>query len=128
MELRHLRYFAAVAEHLNFTHAAAHLHVAQPALSNQIRDLEDELQVRLLDRGRRGVSLTRAGKAFYTRAREILAEAAEAANEARTAAGAITGSLVLGYPSGLHLNYLRPVLQPFHRDHPKVEFNYVHGL
>lgn len=128
MELRHLRYFVAVAEELNVTRAAARLRVAQPALSSQIKDLEEELQTPLLQRGRTGVQLTRAGKAFYLRARSILAQTVEAANEARTAAGAITGSLVLGFPSGIHLNYLVPAIDNFQQEHPKVEFDYFHGL
>jgi DNA-binding transcriptional LysR family regulator len=128
MELRHLRYFVAVAEELNVTRAAARLRVAQPSLSSQIKDLEEELQTALFERGRTGVQLTRAGKAFYLRARSILAQATEAANEARTAAGAITGTLVLGFPSGLHLNYLAPAIENFRQQHPKVEFDYFHGL
>jgi DNA-binding transcriptional LysR family regulator len=128
MELRHLRYFVAVAEELNFTHAAARLRVAQPALSRQMKDLEEELETPLFERGRAGVQLTRAGKTFYQRARNILTQAAEAANEARTAAGLITGSLVLGFPSGLHLNYLAPVIDAFRKAHPKVEFDYYHGV
>jgi DNA-binding transcriptional LysR family regulator len=128
MELRHLRYFVAVAEELNFTHAAARLRVAQPALSRQVKDLESELQARLFERGRAGVQLTRAGKLFYHRARAILAQTAEAANEARTAAGTITGSLTLGFPSGLHLNYLIPAVEAFRKAHPKVEMDYFHAL
>jgi DNA-binding transcriptional LysR family regulator len=128
MELRHLRYFVAVAEELNFTHAALRLRVAQPALSSQIKDLEQELEAVLFERGRTGVQLTRAGKAFYTRARSILAQAAEAANEARTAAGTITGSLVIGFPSGLHLNYLAPVIEAYKKAQPKVVFDFFHGL
>jgi DNA-binding transcriptional LysR family regulator len=128
MELRHLRYFVAVAEELNFTHAAARLRMAQPALSRQMKDLEDELQTPLFDRGRTGVQLTRAGRVFYQRARSILAQATEAANEARSAAGAMTGTLVLGYPSGLHLNYLVPVIKDFQKEHPQVQLDYVHGL
>ena len=128
MELRHLRYFVAVAEELNFTHAALRLRVAQPALSSQIKDLERELEAKLFERGRSGVQLTRAGKGFYTRARSILAQAAEAANEARTAAGTITGSLVLGYPSGLHLNYLAPVIESYRKAQPKVSFDFFQGL
>src|SRR5262249_8144536 len=80
------------------------------------------------DRGRTGVQLTRAGKAFYTRARSLLAQAAEAVNEARTAAGTITGSLVLGFPSGLHLNYLAPVIDAYRKAHPKVSFDFFHGV
>lgn len=128
MELRHLRYFVAVAEELNLTHAAARLRVAQPALSRQMKDLEDELQTPLFERGRTGVQLTRAGRVFCQRARSILAQAAEAANEVRAAAGTMTGSLVLGYPSGLHLNYLAPAIKAFQAIHSKVQFGYFHGL
>ncbi|HTL54302.1 MAG TPA: LysR substrate-binding domain-containing protein [Candidatus Limnocylindrales bacterium] len=128
MELRHLRYFVAVAEELNFTHAAARLRVAQPALSSQIKDLENELQTALFQRGRAGVQLTRAGKVFYRHARSILTQASEAANEARTAAGVMTGSLALGFPSGLHLNFLAPVIEAFRNDHPKVECDFYHAL
>lgn len=128
MELRHLRYFVAVAEELNFTHAARRLRLAQPALSSQIKDLEQELEAVLFQRGRTGVQLTRAGKAFYLRARNILAQAAEAANEARKAAGTITGSLVIGFPSGLHLNFLAPALVAFKTANPKVDLDYVQGL
>lgn len=127
MELRHLRYFVAVAEELNLTRAAARLRVAQPALSRQMHDLEDELQTQLLERSRAGVQLTRAGRAFYPKARAILRQAAEAANEARTAGGAISGRLALGYSSGMLLNYLAPVLTKFRRTHAKVEFDFFHG-
>jgi len=128
MELRHLRYFVAVAEELNLTHAAARLRVAQPALSTQMKDLEEELQTPLFERRHAGVQLTRAGKAFYLRARSILAQASEAANEARTAAGLISGTLTLGFPSGLHLNFLATAITAFRRAHPKVEFDYFHGV
>ena len=126
MELRHLRYFVAVAEELNLTRAAARLRVAQPALSRQMKDLETELETQLLERGRNGVQLTRGGKVFYQRARVILNNAANAANEARTAAGVIAGRLVIGFPSGLHLDHLAPVIKEFRRVHPKVEFDYQH--
>jgi DNA-binding transcriptional LysR family regulator len=128
MELRHLRYFVAVAEALNFTHAAVRLRVAQPALSSQIKDLEEEMQTRLFERGRTGVQLTRAGKTFYPRARSILAQTAAATQEARASAGLISGSLVVGFPSGLHLNYLAPVIRTFCQAHPKVSMDYAHGL
>jgi len=71
MELRHLRYFVTVAELLNFTKAAAKLRVAQPSFSRQIRDLEEELGVPLLERNSRFVRLTEAGKAFATEARAV---------------------------------------------------------
>src|SRR5262245_41812601 len=72
MELRHLRYFLVVGEVLNFTKAAARLRVAQPALSRQIQDLEDEIGVDLLHRSPRGVTLTAEGKLFLEEVRELL--------------------------------------------------------
>ena len=72
MELRHLRYFLAVAEALNFTKAAALLRVAQPALSRRVQDLEDEIGVDLLKRSPRGVVLTAEGKVFLDKTRQIL--------------------------------------------------------
>src|SRR5262249_59606351 len=78
MELRHMRYFVAVAEERNFTRAAARLHLAQPSLSRQIRDLEDELGVTLLHRSKGGVKLTAAGSEYLAQARKLLADSAAA--------------------------------------------------
>lgn len=128
VELRHLRYFVVVAEELSFTRAAAKLHVAQPALSRQMHDLEDELKVPLFERTRTGVQLTCAGRAFYPKVRETLTQASEAANAARNATGEMTGRLAIGYPSGLHLNYLAPVIAKFREAHPQVEFDFFYGL
>src|SRR5437879_2089804 len=77
MELRHLRYFVAVAEALNFTKASARLRVAQPALSRQMTDLEEEIGVDLMKRSPRGVTLTAEGKLFLDEARELLKRADE---------------------------------------------------
>ena len=71
MELRHLRYFVAVAAHGSFNRAAQGLHLTQPALSRQVKDLEEELQVPLLVRGKNLVTLTESGKLFYEEAREV---------------------------------------------------------
>jgi DNA-binding transcriptional LysR family regulator len=78
MELRHMRYFVAVAEARNFTRAAARLHLTQPSLSRQIRALENELGVSLLHRGKGGITLTAAGNEYLARARKLLADSAAA--------------------------------------------------
>src|SRR3954469_8836388 len=86
MELRHLRYFIAVAEELHFRRAAERLHVAQPAVSEQIRKLEQELGVQLLNRTHRSVSMTEAGSAMLDEARRVLRQADVAQEAARQAA------------------------------------------
>jgi DNA-binding transcriptional LysR family regulator len=97
MELRHLRYFVAVAEDLHFRRAAERLHVAQPAVSEQVRKLEQELGVRLFDRSQRCVSLTAAGSALLVEARSILRHADVAQQAARTASQQATMRMRIGY-------------------------------
>jgi DNA-binding transcriptional LysR family regulator len=97
MELRHLRYFVAVAEELHFRRAAELLHVAQPAVSEQVRKLEQELGVKLFDRTQRSVSLTVAGSAFLEESRHVLRHAEVAQHAARNAAEQVTMRLRVGY-------------------------------
>ena len=97
MELRHLRYFTAVAEELHFRRAAERLHVAQPAVSEQVRKLEQELGVRLFDRTQRSVSLTPAGAALLEEARRVLRAADVAQQAARSAGETETMRLRIGY-------------------------------
>jgi DNA-binding transcriptional LysR family regulator len=96
VELRHLRYFVAVAEELHFRKAAERLHVAQPAVSEQVRKLEEELGVRLFDRSQRSVALTNAGVALLEEARRVLRHAEVAQQAARSAGAEATTRLRIG--------------------------------
>jgi DNA-binding transcriptional LysR family regulator len=120
MELRHLRYFVTVAELLNFTKAAAKLRVAQPSFSRQIRDLEEELGVSLLERNSRFVRLTAAGKAFATEARAVLQQAEAAAQTARAFAKSNQEHLNLGYAPSLTVEVLPQALRSFEKQCPRV--------
>jgi DNA-binding transcriptional LysR family regulator len=97
MELRHLRYFVAVAEELSFTRAAQRLHIGQPPLSQQIQALEAEVGARLFDRSKRWVRLTEAGRLFLEDARAILAQSERAAERARRAQRGEAGALRVGF-------------------------------
>jgi DNA-binding transcriptional LysR family regulator len=120
VELRHLRYFVAVAELTNVIKAAGKLRVAQPALSRQIRNLEDELGVPLLERTSRGVTLTEAGKVFATEARDILARVGAAIKSARAAARGESGELHLGYAPSPTAELLPRTLHAFQNAAPGV--------
>ena len=100
MELRHLRYFVAIAEEQSFTRAAERLWIAQPGLSTQMRRLEDELGIQLLERHSRGINLTRAGELFLERARAVLAASDLAAATGRDLEAGVVGSVRLGVAGG----------------------------
>jgi DNA-binding transcriptional LysR family regulator len=127
MELRHLRYFVAVADWLNFTKAATRLRVAQPALSRQIRDLEDELGAPLLERNPRGVRLTEAGAVFLPEARAVLQRAAEAAQAVRAAARGERGEIHVGYAPTPTVELLPCALHAFQNLAPGVRVT-LHDL
>src|SRR5579863_9736422 len=111
MELRHLRYFVAVAEELNFTRAAQRLNTAQPSLSQQIKHLETEIGAPLLDRSKRHVALTAGGKIFMAEAREILARVERAAQRAARAQPGKSAELVIGVVPAAEIKIL-PKLIP----------------
>ncbi len=121
MELRHLRYFVAVAEELHFGRAAQRLHIAQPPLSQQIRRLEVELGVGLFHRTHRRVELTDAGRAFLVEARLTLAQAERAAEVASRAARGEVGQLIVGYMASAELNVFPRLLPAFRKRHPDIE-------
>jgi DNA-binding transcriptional LysR family regulator len=113
MELRHLRYFVAVAEALHFHHAVEIVHIAQPALSQQIRQLEQEIGVLLFERSHHKVMLTQAGKAFYVKAQTILKDAKQAISDARDAEHGNAGTVVIGFVSTAAIAVLPRVLANF---------------
>lgn len=122
MELRHLRYFLAVAEERHFGRAAARLHMAQPPLSQQIRQLEAELGVTLLRRSTRRVELTDAGSAYLERVRAILADVEDAGTEAQRLAAGLEGRLVIGCVGSATYSLLPAFARTLREELPRVDF------
>lgn len=118
MELRHLRYFVAVGEEQNITRAAARLHVSQPPLSRQIRDLESELGVALFERSARAVRLTAAGRMFLPEAQAVLRRAEEAVEAVKAAAGGNRGVVHVAYAPSLTVEILPRALRLFQSQMP----------
>lgn len=123
MELRHLRYFVAVAEELNFTRAAEKLRLAQPSLTRQIHNLEEELGVRLLDRSRNQVSLTEEGKQFLVDARRLVALSLESVRAVQRFSRGESGQLNLGYLFKFNFDLLPAALATFYQVCPDVAIN-----
>lgn len=127
MELRQMRYFVAVAEELHFGRAAERTHVAQPALSKQVRNLERELGVELLDRSERRVKLTDAGSAFLRKAYSVLEGAGEAEAAAVRAARGEVGRLSVGFTGYTLYGVLPGAIRAFGERFPGVELNVQEG-
>lgn len=128
MELRHLRYFLAVAEEGNFTRAAARLGMSQPPLSQQMRDLEQEIGVPLFERLAQGVTLTEAGRIFLLEARSTIERAERAKELARRAGEGATGLLRIGITATATFNPLPArMVRSFRRDHPDVAITMEEG-
>lgn len=128
MELRHLRYFVAVAEELHFGRAATRLNVAQPALSQQIKQLERELGALLLARTKRRVALTEPGRLFLAEARRTLAQAALAVEVARGAEAGEVGRLRIGYVDAALWGPLPEVIRAFRERFPRVALTMLERL
>src|SRR5438876_25997 len=122
MEFRHLRYFIAVAEEGSFSNAAERrLHTAQPSLSRQIRDLELEVGVKLLERKARGIALTAAGRVFLDHARLALLQVEAAGEAARRATRPAKPTFVLGFLTGHEVTWLPQALRILRDELPKIE-------
>ncbi len=123
MELRHLRYFVAVAEELNFTRAAEKLRLAQPSLTRQIHNLEEELGVRLLDRTRNQVSLTKEGTSFLVDARRLVALSLESIQSVQRFGRGESAQLNIGYLFKFNFDLLPETLATVYRDCPDISVN-----
>jgi DNA-binding transcriptional LysR family regulator len=121
MELRHIRYFVAVAEELNVRQAATRLHLSQPPLSRQIHDLEDEVGTKLFTRSKSGMRLTEAGQIFLKEARSILSQSQRAVQLAQAASRGEAGHLDIAYAVGVFDPVLLSVMRLFRQLFPMVE-------
>jgi DNA-binding transcriptional LysR family regulator len=123
MELRHLRYFVAVAEELSFTKAARNLRLAQPSLTRQVRNLEDEIGVRLLDRSNNRVALTEEGRRFLFDSKKLLAMCAESVAAVQRMTTGESSQLNIGYVANIHYGLLPATLGAFRKLCPRVALN-----
>lgn len=121
MELRHIRYFVAVAEEMNFSRAAGRIYLSQPALSQQIRKLETELGVSLFVRNGSGIELTEAGKVFLEGSRRILVQVEQTTRASREAGGAEERYLRVGFPEYANHTHVARILEKFQRLYPNIE-------
>jgi DNA-binding transcriptional LysR family regulator len=124
VELRHLRYFVAVAEDLNLRRAAARLHIAPPPLSVQIRKLEEEVGTPLLSRAGRKLKLTEAGRVFLEQARKSIAEAKRGVTLARQAANGEIGQLAIGYNTPAAFRVFPRLVPAFRKNWPEVQLSF----
>ncbi|MEX3761413.1 LysR family transcriptional regulator [Paraburkholderia phenoliruptrix] len=122
MELRHLRYFVAVAEERNFTRAAQRLHIAQPPLSRQIQQLEESLGVQLFERNSRPLKLTETGKFFYSHAVQLLAQTHDLESMTRRV-GNIERSLSVGFVGSTLYGMLPKIIRRFRDENKTVELS-----
>ncbi|ELA01181.1 LysR family transcriptional regulator [Cupriavidus metallidurans] len=120
MELRHLRYFVAVAEERNFTRAAERLHIAQPPLSRQIQQLEESLGVLLFERNARPLKLTDTGRFFYTHALQLLAQTTELEAMMRRV-GKIERAMSIGFVGSTLYGMLPRIIRRFRTEHAEIE-------
>lgn len=121
MDLRRLRYFLAVAQEMSFTQAAVRMNVAQPALSAQVKRLEAELSVRLIDRSRRAIQLTPAGRELFDEGSRVIADLEQIEGLVRRLGAGAVGSLTVEFPSIVPLRTVTSALRRFKEENPNVE-------
>src|ERR1700746_1868176 len=126
MELRHFRYFAAVAQHLNYSEASRRLHVAQPAISQTILELEEEIGAKLFLRSNRNVQLTAAGTVLLEEVQSILKQAEEAKRATQRAARGEVGIFRIGFMAPATAPILPPLVQAYRDRYPDVELQLHH--
>src|SRR5450830_372783 len=122
MELRHLRYFVAVAEEKNFTRASKRLFIAQPPLSRQIQQLEEELEVSLFERGSRPLELTEAGRFFYAHAQQLLGKAADLKSMTQRV-GKIERTVSIGFVASTLYGLLPKIIRRFRAEYNGIEIS-----
>lgn len=127
MELRTLRYFVTVAEELNITRAAALLNISQPPLSQQLKNLEEELDTVLFVRGKRQLSLTESGRMLYQRAKDILSLAEKTESEIRSLKAGMSGTVSIGLVEGMAPDIAGEWFAGFLKEHPQVHFRILDG-
>jgi len=128
MELRQLRYFVAIADHGSLSRAALVLHVAQPALTQQVRQLEEELGAQLLHRSAQGVLCTDAGKVFYEHAQAILKQVADARSAVTQSTTRPAGSVTLGFPHSISGALALPLLTATRARYPEITLQLTEEL
>ena len=127
MDIRQLRYFMAIVEEGQISRAAQRLHIAQPPLSLQLKLLEQELGVQLIERSTRSLQPTKAGHALYQRAEQIVGMVDAAAKEVREYDGAMRGVLAIGSPPAIGNLYMPERIQAFHARYPEISFQWREG-
>lgn len=127
MEIRVLKYFLAVAREQNITNAAESLHLTQPTLSRQLKDLEDELKTTLFIRGKRKIELTEDGILFRKRAEEIIDLVDKTKSELQNSSNTISGEIFIGGGETLGMNFIANILNKLHSDYANIRYNIFSG-
>jgi len=127
MEFRVLKYFVTVAEELNITRAAEKLNISQPPLSNQIKNLEDELGTTLFARGKRHLKLTESGQLLYRHAKEILSLAENTSNEIKLMGKGMNGTIAIGLVEGSAPDIASKWIESFMKEYPDIKFRIMDG-